>query len=219
MKKSPRELPYPQSQYVGDKWDWKAFLHINTEKKKDDERQNKAMINKRKGKVQEIQERKKCEHDKLILYKERLIHIAQKASFAPDIGEDTLREILAELDRQLETSRNEKPVIDKRTAESNKKKEEMSKEEAKLAKKHKNVRQLYLEEKSTRSFEEKLMQNDLMGSDEDIDSTIEIMQMEIDAVQKEVDYLKLVFDTGNDLIEEELDEIEEEEVDSDLFEE
>ena len=38
------------------------------------------------------------------------------------------------------------------------------------------------------------MKNELMGTDEDIDLTISIMEMEVDTVAKEVEYLKMVFD-------------------------
>ena len=159
------QATYPDSQYVGPDWSWRAFASVR-------DKRTKA----------------------LKIDKQRLIYTAQKAADAPDVSGKVITEISQELDKQIGIAMKFEEAaskdIDKRQADF----KAMKKEEARMAALRKELRLRYLKVKNDRKGDEKDRVHEVIGNEEDdIDTTIAILELEIDAVKRDIDYLKSAF--------------------------
>ena len=162
----PVDIPsYPQSQYVGPGWSWRAFASIRDPKTK-----------------------------KLKLDKQRLIYTAQKAADAPDVSGKVITEISQELDKQIGLSMKFEETANKEIEKRQGDFRAMKKEEARMAALRKETRLRYLKVKNDRKGDEKDKSHEIIGNEEDdIDTAIAILELEIDAVQRDIAYLKSAF--------------------------
>lgn len=179
-------------------WDWKEFI-----KKKD-----------YKGFIRDMNEKKRIERELLQknktlpsdinknfqttqkpdkIDKQRLVYVAQKAAISKNVPIDTMDEILNELDTQI-------AHLTQFESKANKEFEELGMLYSYYVKKKKKATEKYEEKRREYGKVHKELENKLtvkrdekIGFDDDVDFTIEILNEEIETIQKDINYLKVAF--------------------------
>jgi hypothetical protein len=182
----PQYLP---SQYLGAHWAWKEFVfrpEVNTTHLK--------MTIKSKRALEEIRLAAGLPE----VDQHRLVYAAHKAADAPDVSQEVLLEIEAELDKQLTRAKNFKSGASKKVQRYDEDYKETKALLAHLVDKKAEARKNYLQKK-TGAFANKFQEtDDDIGRPDDMDFTIHLLEMEIDAVTKELDYIKAVLGDAAD---------------------
>jgi hypothetical protein len=128
----------------------------------------------------------------------RLVYAAQKAADAPDVSQDVLVEIDAELEKQLTRSRNFKSGASKKIQKYDEDYRESKELLADLVERKAETRKNYLQKKIG-AFANKFQEtDDDIGRPDDLDFTICLLETEIDTVTKELDYIKAVLGDAAD---------------------
>ena len=142
---------------------------------------------------------------------QRLIYTAQRAADAPDVSGKTITEISQELDKQIGYALKFEEKATAKIEQLQSDYQYMKKAHEKLLAKKKETRLKYLKMKNNRQFEEKQKMREIIGSEgDDIDTTILVLELEIDAAKRDIEYLRAAF--GEEGEEEEEEEAKEEEV-------
>lgn len=196
-------------------WDWKEFI-----KKKDF-----------KGSIRDMNEKKRIERELAQNHmsspanlsktfqptkkpdridKQRLVYVAQKAAVSKNIPVDTMDEILNELDKQLKRSIQFETKASKEYKELGMLYSYYVKKKKKVEKDFEAKRQEYAHVHQEFENKQTIKRDEKIGFDDDVDFTIELLKEEIEAAQKEIEYLKTAF-RFNDQNDEEEEVFEEEE--------
>ncbi|OHS96201.1 hypothetical protein TRFO_10146 [Tritrichomonas foetus] len=181
---------------IEDNWNWKEFI---LEKKKKGHKKKKPVVD-----------------------KQRLVYVAQKAASAINTKKETMEEILNVMDEQIQNSVQFERNAYKRVDDLNFEFKNMTKEKNRVVAIYNQKRQEYLKIHKENDNRDIVKRDEKIGFDDDVDFTIEILESEIEAAQKEIEYLKTAFEDISDLDEdddEDEDENEEEEIEEEEAEE
>jgi archaellum component FlaC len=129
---------------------------------------------------------------------DRLVLAGQRAAEEPDVPERVLTEIYNEIDKQIGLLQQSKIVSRDRIAAVQEEIFALEKRANDLAAKRAAVRQKWLQLRTARSQDESRKTDESIGSANDVEVTIGILEEEIEAVEKEVQYLRDVFGGGDE---------------------
>jgi hypothetical protein len=124
---------------------------------------------------------------------ERLVFAGLRAADDPSAPEDTVAEIAAEVQKQLDVAEQSRGISIKRVEGLQQAKDALREELAAVAARHAAVRQAYLQKRTARFEDQSRKSDESIGVDSDVDYTIELLREEIDAVRDEVQYLEDAF--------------------------
>ena len=175
---SPRSEPGMEKQCVGPDWSWKAAASARDSKT---------------GAVK--------------LDVQRLIYTAQRAADAPDVSGKVITQISQELDKQIGLALKFEERATAKIEQLQNDYKFMKKACDKMAKQKKDMRLRYLKVKNDRQADQKEKMREIIGHEaDDLDTTILVLELEIDAAKRDIEYLREAFGEDEEEDEEEKSE-------------